>query len=255
MVENKENFEIDGLQKVYNFFIEAKKELKTKNRFSNEKLDSLIKFLIGLNSQIENIDEGVLLYRGRIYDKEDAEKRFKNDDSIFQGYDKENSFVNTKIELVNDGRCNPRFIPYLYAAESPICCIHENRPNIGSYVSIAKIIINEKIKILNLAMKFMMCNAEPYFLENVSNSTVLFYLSNFFSKPFQNEGDYILTQYISEKIKNEGFDGISFHSAVYSGKNNTNYVIFNYDKCEVVGSRLYKVNNIKMSVESSQPYK
>lgn len=249
MSQNSKFYE-NSPQKAYQFFQTAKNELKTQNRFSNERIDGLLNQVFSDSSFAVTEESGSLLYRGRIYDKDDAEKRFKQTDLQFQGYDAKDSFVNPNSDTISNGRCNPTFIPYLYTAESPECCIHELRPNIGSYVSIATIKVNRPLKILDISQDHFFCDVSSPIISGAYNSTAFLYLTHFFSAPYQSEGDYILPQYISEKVKNAGFDGLSYCSAVFSGRKNTNVVIFNFDECEPIESKLYRVNDIKIVTET-----
>ena len=104
---------------------------------------------------------------------------------------------------------------------------------------------------MNLSKTFAISSKIGSLISGVTDSDVFLYLQNLFSRPHQNNENYYLTQYISEKIKNNGFDGVSFHSSKYAHKNalgmtehGYNFVIFNYDKCEAVSSKLYRVETI-----------
>ena len=232
------------------YFDSIEEELKNKNRFSNEKLDNLVKSLTSEGSNIEVFNE-ITLKRARVYDASDAVERFLNPtDNPFKGYDKEGSFVN--LHGTNEGRCNPKHIAYLYAANSVECCIAEINPSIGSIVSVADIRANQELRILNLSKTFAISSKVGSLISNVTDSDILLYLQNLFSRPHQVDKDYYLTQYISEKIKNSGFDGLSFHSSKYAAKDalgmtkyGYNFVIFNYDKCEAISSKLYRVETIE----------
>lgn len=178
----------------------------------------------------------------------DAEYRFLHQKkNSFNGYDSEGSFVNKRgVER----RCNPQFIPYLYAANSVDCCLAEIRPVLREYVSVAEIKSIKRIKILSLSKSFALSSTGESLVSGVLDTTVVLYLEQLFSKPYEAEGDYLLTQYISEKIKNAGFDGISFYSSVYDGcgnkENSINYTILNYRKYEPISSKLYKITAIKI---------
>jgi hypothetical protein len=77
-------------------------------------------------------------------------------------------------------------------------------------------------------------------------------ISECFSKPVTDEDDtldYIPTQYISEYAKNLGYDGIAFVSSVFpkvdfDDLGGINFVIFNFDKTEVIKSNVVSVNQI-----------
>lgn len=166
-------------------------------------------------------------------------------------------FAQIDKELKNENRfSNPKFIPYLYAANSVDCCISEINPSIDSIISVADIQIISKIRVLNLAESYAISSGFGTIIKGIPNSDVFLYLQNLFSRPHENESDYYLTQYISEKIKNSGFDGLSFASSKYAYKDSDgitkhgrNFVIFNYQKCTVIGSKLYRVTTISYGLQ------
>lgn len=231
------------LLQVLAYFREAADELKVKNRFANEKLDRVVNALVYADMNAEIIRKGTILYRARNYTELDAAKRFLYcDREVFQGYDKDGSFVNPKAD--KEGRCNPQYIPYLYVAESRGCCIAEISPRVGEYVSVAEIKVNKPIKILSLAKQSAVSKGEPSIISGIPDSTIILYLEGLFSKRHEKDGDYLMTQYLSEKVKNAGYDGISFFSSVYTGTDRTNITIFNYHTCEAINSKLCKISDI-----------
>lgn len=244
--------EADAFEKAWLFFESVKKALKTKNRFSNDDLDRLVSRIVNVKAFCYTIPAGSVLYRSRMYSRKDASyrHRFLGEEEAFKGYDSKGSYVNPVSDLVAEGRCNPEYISYLYTSQSVECCIHEMRPNMYSYVSVADIKVKEKLNMLGLDKDEPVRDANEYIVKGVPDSFLMQYLNLAFSSPYEGYGDYLLSQYISEKIKNHGFDGLSFRSAVYDevGKN-TNYVIFNYRKCEAVSSKLYQVKNIRISYD------
>ena len=250
-ISNGKN-ELDAFETAWLFFENVKKELKTKNRFSNDKLDRLVSRIVNVKAFCYTITPESVLYRSRIYSRKDAAYRHSalGDEETFKGYDSEGSYVNPVNDLVAEGRCNPEYISYLYASQSVECCIHEMRPNMYSYISVADIKVTEEMYMLGLDKDEPVRDANEYIVKGLPDSFLMHYLNLAFSSPFEEYGDYLMSQYISEKIKNHGFDGISFRSAVYdeAGKN-TNYVIFNYKKCRPVGSKIYRIKNIRINYE------
>jgi len=236
------------LQKAFDFLCQVKQDLKIKNRFSADKrLDTLIDLYAEEKFNEQDLTKGTMLYRARVYKRGDAQTRFNNPPTgtRFKGYDAGDSFVNLNYEYVGEGRCNPQYIPYLYASASANCCIHEIRPAKEAYVSIAKIKVEEPLRILRLnAWDVFISNSGSMIVDGVPNVTMFMYLANEFSRPHKEFGDYLLCQYISEKVKSYGFDGIAYASAVYGGKDNVNYVIFNYKKCKPISSALRLVSDV-----------
>lgn len=241
--------------KVFLFFDEAEKELKYKNRFKNDKLDELIEYIICDGVNKSRMRKGSVLYRARIYTELDAQEKFdSNNDVLFQGYDQIGSFINKEFDHVSDGRCNPKWIPYLYASKSEKCCIHEVRPRIKDFVSVAKIKVKTNLKIIDFSCSASWYEKEEFkeITQGIKNSILCIHLGELFSEPHRNENDYLITQYISEKIKNAGYDGIAYKSSLYDGFNDVNYVIFNYDNCEAVSSRLCRIKALDVKYDKSR---
>jgi hypothetical protein len=163
----------------------------------------------------------------------------------FWGYDEKNSFV-PQDNNIKGGRANPEMIKYLYVADSKYTALTEVRPGIKDYISIASIKTLEEMRIVDFSE-----NAISNELD-MEEQCLLFMITSAYSKI--NNGDniiYLITQYISELAKKSGADGIRYDSAMYSQGNN--YVIFNYSKCNVINSELYKLNNICFDAEKIGP--
>ena len=74
-----------------------------------------------------------------------------------------------------------------------------------------------------------------------------------FSEP--NTGDaykYLPTQFLGELIKQLGFDGLRFKSAVKNGS--INIVLFDDMKCKAIRSDLIKVSDIELKIENPEIY-
>ena len=232
------------VKKIQEFFNDAEYELKYENRFNNEKLNKIVEYMFLAEANKTITKKDTILYRARIYNESDAEYRYNNSsDNHFKGYNEIDSYVNLNKSVIVDGRCNPAGIIYLYASESVPCCIHEIRPSVGAYVSVASVKVCERLKILNLSTATIgiMKNTDDNILPDIDNGFLCQYLYELFKRPYQYKNDYLITQYVSEKLKIYGFDGIKYTSSLYSGEMNTNYAIFSYMKCRAIDSRLYKI--------------
>lgn len=163
----------------------------------------------------------------------------------FKGLTKEASFIPPKEVKASAGRANPKYVKYLYVAESPTTSMFEVRPFIFDAVNIAKIQVNEPLKIANIAVDLN--------LSSNKNATmgihIMGMIQGAFSKPTNNADDYIPTQIIAEYIKNLGYDGIRFNSSLHSG--GVNLPIFNYEKCEVISSQDFRIENIKLTARAT----
>ena len=207
------------------------------NRFfvKHQLLDMLSEYMA---SNILTIESGKVYYRARIIDDncindhmiykcyaapegEKLDIKYVGKANPFKGLTKEASFVPPKEVKVSAGRANPKYVKYLYVAESPTTAIFEVRPFIYDAVNIAKVQVNEPLKVANIAVELD--------LSNDKNATVEMYVMRMiqraFSKPTNNTDDYIPTQSIAEYIKSLGYDGIRFNSSIHSG--GVNLTIFN----------------------------
>lgn len=183
------------------------------------------------NNTLENL-------RRLIMDAERRKKRGLEErmNSRFWGFDEQESFIPQNADVVKEGRANPDRIKYLYVADQPNTALAEVRPLLKNYVSIAEIKVVNKLKIADLTYDIF---------KNINeNDMMLVYLiMEEYAKPNNNEPfHYLPTQYISEYIKSIGFDGIKYNSSLY--RRGRNYVIFNYDKCKAVSSKLYELDDI-----------
>ena len=222
-------------------------------------LDILAKYM-GNNTL--DIKVGHIYYRARIIDDssinehmiykcysapegEKLDVKYVGKANPFKGLTKEASFVPPKNIKVLEGRANPKYVKYLYVAESPTTAIFEVRPFIYDAVNIAKIRVNEPLKVANIAVNLDSSNDQ--------NATVEMYamrmIQGAFSKPTNNADDYIPTQVIAEFIKSLGYDGIRFNSSIHSG--GVNLTIFNYEKCEAISSQDFRIENIKLTARAA----
>lgn len=249
--------EPSDLQAAYNFMCQVKQDFKVKNRFTTDgRLDALIEMYAKEQANAWELPAGRTMYRARIYTEADASERFRNPPSgRFKGYDKEASFVNLNYEMVGEGRCNPQYIPYLYTSSSAECCVYEVRPAKEAYVSVARIKANEPLRLLCLEQcSGFVTNYGSHIVDGVQNVIMFMYLAREFSVPHKNFGDYLLCQYVAEKVKSFGFDGITYESAVYGGKSATNYVIFNYEKCRPTSSELRIISDVTIESITSREF-
>ena len=135
----------------------------------------------------------------------------------------------------------------------------EVRPRLGANVSVATIVVDEEIRLLDFTLKNI-----P---KSMSKVKVNFFadLSILFSKPVTSDDDildYIPTQYIAEYAKHLGYDGIAFRSSLtpelkeqeisaHSELDRYNVVIFNYHKCKAVHSNVVNVTNNYVDCEQT----
>lgn len=213
-------------------------------------------------NNVLDIEAGHIYYRARIiddssinehmiykcYSAPEGEKldiKYAGKANPFKGLTKDASFVPPKNVKVSSGRANPQYVRYLYVAESPTTAIFEVRPFIYDAVNIAKIQVNESLKVANIAVDLNLSN-NKYATKEMY---VMGMIQGAFSKPTNSSDDYIPTQIIAGYIKSLGYDGIKFNSSIHSG--GVNLTIFNYEKCEAISSQDFRIENIKLTARAA----
>lgn len=231
------------------------------NRYfvKHELLDMLAEYISG---KILEVQPGRIYYRARIIDDscidehmirkcyfvtdgKEHEVKYVGRENPFKGLTKEASYVPPKYVKVGEGRANPRYVKYLYVAESPTTAMYEVRPFIFDAVNIARIRVNEPLKIVNIAVDLDLSQND----EVTKEMWVMGMIQRAFSMPTNNPDDYLPTQVIAEYIRSLGYDGIRFNSSLhYSGVNLT---IFNYEQCEPVSSQDFRVEEMKITARAA----
>lgn len=205
------------------------------------------------------IAPGRIYYRARIIDdnalkehmmgkcygpnatKEDGRWYFSKDNK-FKGLSKEGSYVPTDPKLIRDARSNPRFIRYLYVAESPTTAVYEVRPILYNAVNVAGIEVKEPLRIANIAVDI---DPNPEKEKSV-DEWLLGFVQSAFSIPTNNPDDYIPSQIIAEFFRHLGYDGIRYSSSLHEG--GYNLTIYDVSKCEPVFSTDMRFEKMKISL-------
>ncbi|MBT3879405.1 MAG: RES family NAD+ phosphorylase [Candidatus Scalindua sp.] len=215
-------------------------ELIRKNRFFSESIPDR-KHLENLFSNIllKDDDYSKELYRARI---SIGSKPFPIDQ---MGKPPESN--------VSEGRANPVGIPYLYTATDPKTAIEEIRPHKGEYVSIAKFVVINDLKLVDLRNPRKTISpfslSEDGLSQLYSDMEYLCSLGEELSKPVVPRHarlEYLPSQYLCELIKNNGFDGVVYKSSVGSGDN---YAIFNDEKLNGIDVEQYEVSETRIEVK------
>ena len=183
--------------------------LKFENRFSldddTEKfVSSLLKY--GAEHKSVTLNTETLLFRARINDDENRKATFPI-----------SKMGAPPRHLVGHGRLNPIGIPYLYLASGKTTAISEVRPWVGCGLTVAAFSLVKEARLMNLSQKhFVNIPAGQEFEgPEITWRDLITWL---FSVPFDPRDDaaYIPTQFLAERIKNAGFDGIIYDSALSS---------------------------------------
>ena len=145
------------------------------------------------------------------------------------------------------GRANPHGIPFLYLASDKETALSEVRPWKKAKVSIATFLTNQQLKIIdltgvdNIKSPFVFQGnlkkeiEKRYFIKNLSSKL---------AKPVDPNNsniEYIPTQFITEYIKINNYDGIKYNSAMGPGNN---IVLFDENEVTKKDSYILEVENI-----------
>lgn len=187
--------------------------------------------------------------RGKISDEQLIEYWQKHEDFInsektqeikrrvesgFQGFDASGSSTPPRGSA-GVGRCNPDGVSYLYAALEEHTAIAEIRPFIKDSISVAVLEPVRELYLVNF-------DFEP--TDVVNDRDFLFNdVQRDFSKINKTQnGDYLITQFITSLIEHLGYDGLCFRSSLV--KDGTNYVIFNPSDCPAKSSKLVYLSEV-----------
>ena len=205
------------------------------------------------------VGAGTIYYRARIIDDqaqaehmivkcyhpectEEERKWYHNENNKFRGLSKEGSYVPPNPDLIRDGRSNPKFIRYLYIAESPTTAVFEVRPLLHDAVNVAGIEVKEQLIIANIAVGIDIDATK----DNSVDEWLRYFIQTAFSSATNNPDDYIASQIIAEYIRHLGYDGIRYSSSLHKG--GYNLTVFDVEKCEAVSSTDMRLEDIKISM-------
>ena len=156
----------------------------------------------------------------------------------------------------NGGRANPVGISYLYTATNRSTAIAEVRPHKGDVITIAKIKIVDRLRLADLRNPRKATS--PFSKESEEAVYIFKYISLLqhfaeeLSKPVLPRDaylEYLPSQYLSELIKDAGFDGFIFKSSV---GNSDNVVLIDEKKVNIVDVELFEVKEIKFLTGARQ---
>lgn len=184
-------------------------------------------------------------------------------------YDKNTSFFRARIatdktgftckemygppqEKRRAGRINPEGIGVIYLSLDEQTVLNEIRANIYDYVTIGTFTANKNIHVVNLSE---ISQISPFiFYDEIErfaiNRSVFKEMSFEIAKPLRRNDsylEYIPTQFISEFVKNQGYDGVEYRSTLRD--KGSNLALFDESLVECVGVRTVEIKNVNYDVE------
>jgi len=225
-------------------WVNFKKHLRQKNYYLIE--DEAKKKLAPYFKELDfTVDTNIELVRARI--------GFKEEEKHLEHYARP---IQIKVPYTNGeisappplkataGRANRHGVSYLYLASDIETAIGEVRPHPGHYISIGKFKPLENLKVVDLRAIDLL----KYFKsgDNLEVFKLLRDLADELSIPIlpEEKENYLVTQFISDIVRQLNYDGILFKSSVSDGYN---FVAYNAEKFGYLpdSSRLIKVQKIE----------
>jgi hypothetical protein len=151
------------------------------------------------------------------------------------------------------GRANPAGIPYLYVAEEEETAVAEIRPHIGAVITIATIVSNHDLKVVDLTNCPFVTSPFGHadLADELRKTAILRIFNDELSKPIEPDIadiEYLPTQYLAEAILDAGYDGILYTSSIV--KNGKNVVFFDANKFVIEDTRLLSISGQKIEYRS-----
>ena len=147
------------------------------------------------------------------------------------------------------GRANPRGIPFLYLSTDEATVIAELRPGKGQALTLATFVLREPVRTVDLTeasavespfgqgdLEALVQRRTPYGLLDQVNQMLSHPID-----PQQAELEYLPTQYLTEVMRQVGYDGLLFNSALGPGDN---LLLFRPAQAEIVSARQVSVTHI-----------
>ena len=219
--------------KVWNKFVVG---LRSENRFTlAEEPARFVELLINYakKNKTVSLPRNTLLYRARINDN--------NSNHPFT-LDKMSA---PPSHFAGHGRLNPRGIPYLYLASDQVTAVSEVRPWVSCELTVAEFLLSDDCEFVNFSTKHFVNIPEGDEFKG-SEFTWRELITWMFSAPFDPRDDmaYIPTQYIAERIKGAGFDGIIYDSSLNT--DGYNVTLFDVKKANAIGRKKAHVTSARV---------
>jgi RES domain-containing protein len=149
------------------------------------------------------------------------------------------------------GRANPVGVSYFYGAEEERTAVAEVRPHRGALATIGEGETSRDLKLIDLTARIAL--ASPFelpgeYLSSLVESLDLFdHLNKEFAKPLRHTDDtheYLPTQFFAEWVKDHGYDGLRYESAMSTGGHNI--VLFDTAAVAVKSVRLVRTDSVEV---------
>jgi hypothetical protein len=147
------------------------------------------------------------------------------------------------------GRINPEGIGVLYLASDEKTALFEVRANVNDYLTVGEFELKKEMRIIDLAN---VGAVSPFIYSETNdlqryavNYKLLKEIADEIAKPQRRNDstlDYLPTQYISEYIKSQNYDGVEYLSTMRA--DGYNFAIFDESQLECVETRVYEIESL-----------
>ena len=144
------------------------------------------------------------------------------------------------------GRLNPTGIPYLYTARAERTAAAEARPWLGSWLTIARLQLERGLRVADFTKKKTKQVVEKLGAAGLPSSWMLWDVLDFaFAHPVAPGDDvaYVVTQHLSEGLKDAGLDGVMYDSSLHKG--GVNVALFRGDEVRLAESYQLKAKTVQ----------
>lgn len=149
------------------------------------------------------------------------------------------------------GRVNPEGIGVIYLSLDEHTVLNEIRANIYDYVTIGKFKTKKSIRVVNLSE---ISHISPFiFFDEIErfavNRSIFQEMSLEIAKPLRRNDsslEYLPTQFISEYVKSQGYDGVEYKSTLRDG--GSNLALFDESLVECVDVRTVEVTSVNYDI-------
>lgn len=207
--------------------------IKLKNRFHNNMFnpDAFASFL---SIATKKYPKGTKLFRARIADKK-------------EGFAPNEMFA-PPIGRRKAGRINPEGIGVLYLASDKLTALTEARASLYDFVSVGEFCTKKDLRIIDLSSISKMSpflyqgDIEQFYV----NRKVFQEMALEIAKPLRRSDsilEYLPTQYISEFVKSQGYDGVAYESTLH--REGYNIAVYNEASLDCLNVDTVEVKKIE----------
>lgn len=213
--------------------------------------DNLVPYVVEkMNNAKQHISKGKPLFRARIIKEEEKSRiinKFNKVQDNFYGFSEQHCLAPKPTDVKKVGRVNDIRESVLYLADDFYTALAEVRPGKKQHVSIAEIELIKDARVFEF--KFSETLARKNDIEEIYHFMAL----SFYLPINDNTEDYSITRYIAHKLKEMGFDGVSYSSSL--SETGMNIAIFDPENSKANWSKVYLPMSILYYAEEIMPRK